>query len=88
MTTLDPTRGQARAGRGAGPVASVPPRHHADDALLADCVSGALDPAAALVLACHAELCAACARRLADYEAVAAMLAEDAPAVPLAGDAL
>jgi putative transcriptional regulator len=63
-------------------------RHHPDIDLLTDYAAGALAEPLALVMACHASLCAACRSQLARLDAVGgALLGELAPE-PLAADAL
>jgi putative transcriptional regulator len=62
--------------------------HHPPFELLFDFASGTLPEPAALVVAAHAEMCEACRREIASFEAVGGeMLAEIAP-VAMSADAL
>jgi putative transcriptional regulator len=64
------------------------PNHHPTEEALLEYAGGASAESAALVYACHASLCAPCARRLAELEAVGGALLDSGAAQRLAPDAL
>jgi putative transcriptional regulator len=64
------------------------PNHHPTEEALLEYAGGASAESAALVYACHASLCAPCARRLAELEAVGGALLDGGAEQRLAADAL
>ncbi|HEX4405532.1 MAG TPA: cupin domain-containing protein [Polyangia bacterium] len=64
------------------------PKHHPTEEALLEYAGGASAESAALVYACHASLCAPCARRLAELEAVGGALLDGGAEQDLAADAL
>jgi len=64
------------------------PAHHPAEEALVEYVAGTAPAGTALAFACHASLCAACARRLAALEAVAGALLEGGPHEAVPADAL
>ena len=64
------------------------PKHHPTEEALLEYAGGASAESAALVYACHASLCAPCARRLAELEAVGGALLDGGAEESLAADAL
>jgi putative transcriptional regulator len=64
------------------------PIHHPTDEALLEYAGGAAATSTALVYACHASLCAACARRLAALEAVGGALLDGGADAALPDDAL
>jgi len=64
------------------------PAHHPSPAVLADYVSGALRPAFALVVAAHAERCAACRAEIRTLEAVGGELIAELPEASMAPESL
>jgi putative transcriptional regulator len=65
----------------------APAHHHAEEALV-EYVAGTAPAGTALAFACHASLCAACARRLATLEAVGGALLEGGAHEAVPADAL
>jgi putative transcriptional regulator len=61
---------------------------HPDDAMLAQYATGGLRPGFDLVVAAHLETCAGCRATVGRFEAAAGELMGEAPAEPLADDAL
>jgi putative transcriptional regulator len=64
------------------------PTYHPTEEALLEYAGGASAESAALVYACHASLCATCARRLTELEAVGGALLDGGAEEPLAADAL
>jgi putative transcriptional regulator len=64
------------------------PRHHPSDALLVDYATGALMSGQRLVVACHLNACARCAKAVALAEAVGGVLLSDLPSAEMNPDAL
>ncbi|HSZ83110.1 MAG TPA: cupin domain-containing protein [Polyangia bacterium] len=64
------------------------PTYHPTEEALLEYAGGASAESAALVYACHASLCAPCARRLTELEAVGGALLEGGAEEPVAADAL
>jgi putative transcriptional regulator len=64
------------------------PKHHPTEEALLEYAGGASAESAALVYACHASLCAPCAHRLAELEAVGGALLDSGAEQTLAADAL
>jgi putative transcriptional regulator len=64
------------------------PTYHPTEEALLEYAGGASAESAALVYACHASLCAPCARRLAELEAVGGALLDSGAEQQLAADAL
>lgn len=64
------------------------PKHHPDEAWLIAYAGGALAPPQALLIASHAAVCPACARRIREHEMVAAALFETLEPAPVTEAAL
>ncbi len=62
------------------------PAHHISDELLLAYAGGRLRPAAALVVACHLDLCPECRERLRFFEAIGGVLLEQQPLADLSPD--
>lgn len=61
-------------------------RHHPDDALLLGLAAGTLDPASALVVGAHVELCTSCSQTLAALEAAGGTLLDRMEPAEIAPD--
>ena len=62
--------------------------HHPDPEVLADYAAGQLHRGAMLVIACHLENCALCAREVSVWECAGGALLDDAPPAEMSKDAL